>query len=244
MVKSERWQVLIFSGYAQVAAGRFALDAVSSASALCAELAARIPSVGSEPAVRALRDVLVRTVCGLERSAKRDLTASQLGIYIVGITAAADDDELRRAFDAYMRSWGPTPAQNPSRVSARIEQALRMIKDRFSDPTLCVEQVASRVGLSRWHFERLFRRVTGHCFKHELRRVRLRAAIHLLENSVLSVKEITAQTGYSHASDFNRQFRQQQRSTPTQWRRDAELRHRARCSAPPGQGAHDQNLNR
>ena len=51
----------------------------------------------------------------------------------------------------------------------------------------------------------------------------------LLETDVLTVKEIAAELGYAHATEFDRQFKQTFGVTPTEWR----ARRASRATAPP-----------
>jgi AraC family mar-sox-rob regulon transcriptional activator len=97
---------------------------------------------------------------------------------------------------------------------------LKYIERRSSSAALTLADVASEVGLSRWHVDRLLRRHTGRCFKAHVREARLNSAGGLLLTTVLSVKEIATRVGYSHATDLNRQFKRAFSSTPTEWRRE------------------------
>jgi AraC-like DNA-binding protein len=210
---------LRFSNDAQILLGRVAFHEMSGASA-CAEISTMIRSFASADELYAIRNVLLRLVCGLERSAGRTLTAAALARYLGSLLCATRPAELLRAFDSYAQSWLTAPADRPE-TDRRIDIALQLVASRLSDPALSIDEIARAVGLSRWHFQRLFHRVTGHSFTWYVRRVRLERAVHLLEHSMLSVKEISGAVGYTHPGNFNRQCRQILQLTPTQWRRAA-----------------------
>jgi two-component system response regulator YesN len=87
-----------------------------------------------------------------------------------------------------------------------IERSKQVIAAQFSDD-LTDETLANSMNLSRSHFRYLFKEITGMPFKRYLAQVRLNAARSLIEESTLSIKEISARVGYFDTSSFYRAYR-------------------------------------
>jgi AraC-like DNA-binding protein len=150
-------------------------------------------------------------------------------ILMLSMLRADTAAELRIAFSDYLRARSTSAlrmviaARSPD---ARVRQALEYIEHHSASAALTLGDVAAAVGLSKWHVDRLLRRHPGRCFKAHVREARLNAAGGLLTTTVMSVKEIATSVGYSHATDFNRQFKRAFASTPTEWRRARASHHR------------------
>ncbi len=120
--------------------------------------------------------------------------------------------ELRAAWDAASH-------RHELSQDARVTAALEYVRAHYSDRPLRLVDVARAVHVSRWHLERLIRRNTGRCFTWHTRRARVDAACRLLVSSTLLIKEIADRVGYSHATEFTRDFRDLFAVTPSEWRR-------------------------
>ena len=106
----------------------------------------------------------------------------------------------------------------------RVAHFRRILDSRFTEPTLCATCVATAMNLSVWHFIRLIKRETGHGFPWHLRTIRVSRGKQLLEDSALSIKEISGRVGYLHASEFQRHFRREMGLTPSQYRKGVSVR--------------------
>jgi AraC-like DNA-binding protein len=74
------------------------------------------------------------------------------------------------------------------------------------------------VGIAAAHLSRLFRHETGLGIREYSRRVRMRTAAKKLESTTLPIKHIAADLGYRGPADFFRQFKQQFKVTPCEFR--------------------------
>jgi len=88
---------------------------------------------------------------------------------------------------------------------------------------LHLEDMASRIGFSKFHFSRLFKQYTNDTFNDYLNRRRIRAAEELLAvpppaQKILSITEIAMQCGFTSISTFNRLFKQLKNCTPGEFR--------------------------
>jgi len=106
-------------------------------------------------------------------------------------------------------------AETISRLAhVQVERALCAIQDRFTDPSLNLDEVAREVALSAPHITRLLKLHTGLGFLTHLHRKRSYAAHRLLVETNLTVKEIAATVGYRSVTQLNRHFKRYIDSTP------------------------------
>lgn len=74
------------------------------------------------------------------------------------------------------------------------------------------------IGVTAAHLSRLFRLETGLGVREYSKRMRMRAAAHKLTSTALPIKHIAADLGYTSPADFYRQFRNQFKVTPREFR--------------------------
>jgi len=84
---------------------------------------------------------------------------------------------------------------------------------------IALGELAALVGLSPFHFTRMFKQTTGVSPFVYLRRLRAERARALLETGELSVIEIALAVGYDTPQAFARMFRAETGMSPSQWRR-------------------------
>src|SRR5688572_20962028 len=86
------------------------------------------------------------------------------------------------------------------------------------DQDLSLEALASRVGLSQFHFHRLFRSAIGETLKQYTQRLRLeRAASRLVINDA-AILDVALDSGFQSHETFSRQFKRRFRVTPKHYR--------------------------
>ncbi|SDF57225.1 transcriptional regulator, AraC family [Celeribacter baekdonensis] len=83
---------------------------------------------------------------------------------------------------------------------------------------LSLDQLAEVAALSRFHFHRVFRAMTGETVAQAVRRVRLRAAAAELLRGGEPIEAIAARHGYPNLSSFSRAFRDQNAMSPGAFR--------------------------
>jgi AraC family transcriptional regulator len=99
----------------------------------------------------------------------------------------------------------------------RMRRLLEYIETHL-DGDLRLEQLAAEVGVSPFHFARLFRASTGVTPHQYVLEQRVERAKMLLKVPHLSVAEVAAGTGFSSATNFVRSFRLRTGVTPGEWR--------------------------
>lgn len=127
---------------------------------------------------------------------------------------------------------GRMKTQTENRHLTRIERAARLLEERLDAPPDS-SQLAHAVGLSRFHFARIYRAATGESVLETLQRLRACRSLELLADGV-PVTEIAHSVGYETPQAFSRAFRQWTGLAPREARgRAAELVDRFRRPAQP-----------
>ena len=116
-------------------------------------------------------------------------------------------------------SHSERPATGATRSIRRVATVLEYVEENHSRSSCRLEEVARTLRVSRSYLSRLVLRETGLTFNRHLQLARMNTAARLLQASSLSVKEISAATGYEHVPSFDRQFRKHFRMTPGEFRR-------------------------
>lgn len=102
----------------------------------------------------------------------------------------------------------------------RIRDVVRHLDVAYAEP--CgLETLAAMGQVSRFHFIRLFRAVTGESPRQYLIGARLRAAADRLTDTAEPITHIAFDIGFNDISHFNATFRRAFGLSPTAWRRTA-----------------------
>lgn len=124
-------------------------------------------------------------------------------------------DVLREAGKGALRSR-PTGCDD-ARARGRTGAAIELLEQSGSEE-LRLAEIAKHVGLSPYHFLRLFKRECGVTPYQFLIRLRIRRAIQLLRDTKRPVTEIAYQVGFSDLSNFINAFRREVGCSPRQFR--------------------------
>ena len=109
------------------------------------------------------------------------------------------------------------PAALTGREAKRVVEAIRFVESDASRPAQ-LKELAAIAGMSKYHFLRVFRRLTGVTPHQYLVSARLRRAALGLASSRRPVLEIALDAGFGDLSTFNKSFRAAFGLTPTQYR--------------------------
>jgi AraC family transcriptional regulator len=152
------------------------------------------------PPLRGLAGPTARARTALVRAGAFEEIALDLAAAAVSVAGGAGDV--------------PAPA---ARDAARIAPVLRELEARSAEPRTLADLAAS-AGLSRYHFLRTFRSVTGITPHQWLVRARLRDAAHRLVTTRAPVTEIALDVGFDDLSNFVRSFRAEFGTSPRRYR--------------------------
>ncbi|BBI35381.1 AraC family transcriptional regulator [Cohnella abietis] len=99
----------------------------------------------------------------------------------------------------------------------RLSPVFAYIDENYQDK-LTVQLLADHIGLSRFHFSRLFKQVTDKSLVEFINLVRINKSESLLRNTRMNISEIALATGFSDIYYFSRTFKRMKKVSPTNWR--------------------------
>ncbi len=128
----------------------------------------------------------------------------------------------RQGFDeppvrAEDRVTPPRPSVGHTLREVSIKRAIAFIEVRLHTH-LSLDQVAHEAGMSKFHFCRHFKVVTGLTFREFLARRRIARAVELFQNRNRSVTEVYLDVGFKDRSHFARVFRKLTGQPPSSFR--------------------------
>jgi len=104
-----------------------------------------------------------------------------------------------------------------AREARRVVEAIRLVESDAARPVR-LQDLAASAGMSKYHFLRVFRRLTGMTPYQYLLSARMRRAALDLASSRRPVLAIALDSGFGDLSTFNHRFRATFGATPTQYR--------------------------
>ena len=104
-----------------------------------------------------------------------------------------------------------------SEVVRKIEQSIAYMLRHLDEP-LQVATLAAQANISPSHFFALFKRQIGCAPIDYFIRLRMQHACHLLDETILSVKEVAATLGYDDPFYFSRIFKSVNHVAPSEYR--------------------------
>lgn len=104
----------------------------------------------------------------------------------------------------------------------RILRVLAYIHDH-TDGDLSLDALADVAAMSRFHWHRVFRALTGETCAQAVRRIRLHRATGWLVHDTLPVAEVAARCGYPNQRSFSRAFSEAYGISPAAYRRAGRL---------------------
>ncbi|MEX2123466.1 MAG: AraC family transcriptional regulator [Woeseia sp.] len=109
--------------------------------------------------------------------------------------------------------------ESEHRYIERIDRVVGYLNEQ-AEASLTLQNLADIAGVSRFHFHRLYRAITGETPSATLRRLRLARAANMLKNTQKSITEIAFDVGYESSQAFSKAFRRVTGSSASGLRRD------------------------
>jgi AraC-like DNA-binding protein/CheY-like chemotaxis protein len=103
-------------------------------------------------------------------------------------------------------------------VDGTVQQAVDVISARFAEPSLNPRTIAESVGARLSTLDVAFKREMACTITEYVRGVRLERAAKLLVTTNRTIKEIWAEMGYNHASNFDHDFKRRFGVSPREFR--------------------------
>lgn len=98
-----------------------------------------------------------------------------------------------------------------------MKRVMKVINENMDNPELSVEVVADKVGISRVHFYRKMKDLTGQSPRDFLKYVRLKEAARLLADKNYDITGVSVATGFKSLSAFSTSFKALYGLTPSEW---------------------------
>jgi AraC-like DNA-binding protein len=125
-----------------------------------------------------------------------------------GPTAPAGTQALESTRVAYEHRW----------YGENLQRALLFVEGHLNT-TLSLDDVAREAGMSKFHFCRVIKRVTGLTFRAFLAHRRISQSIELLKDAQRSLTDVYLNVGFKDMSHFSRVFRRVTGKPPSRFRR-------------------------
>jgi AraC family transcriptional regulator len=110
------------------------------------------------------------------------------------------------------------PCRQNALPSAKLRRAIAFMETHLQEP-FDLTQLAQGVGMSEFHFSRLFKKAMGLSPSHHFIRQRVAKAQRLLQETNTSIIEVAMAVGYSSPSHFAQIFRRETGISPRAYRR-------------------------
>ncbi len=111
-------------------------------------------------------------------------------------------------------------------MSPNYEKRMLRVLDYIRDNPagdLSLDKLAEVAAMSRFHWHRVFREITGETCAQTIRRIRMFRAANMLVQTDKTVAEIAALVGYDNVQSFGRSFRGAFGKTPVVFRQSSDL---------------------
>ena len=165
------------------------------------------------------RDVEIRNpaVLKIQDNGIKQLFESILRNYHVGVSV--DFRCMSLLYELLARLEEFRSGNNANKTYDKIRAVKEYIEQRYSDPSVYIESIASEFGVSTSYLRREFSKAYGISPVVFLRKVRVNNAKNMLEAGYLSVEEIAEHCGFSSASYFIQVFHKTVGETPSGYRK-------------------------
>ncbi len=101
-----------------------------------------------------------------------------------------------------------------------LTRVIKVINEHIDDPELNVEVIADKVGISRVHFYRKMKELTGQSPREFLKTIRLKEAARLLTEKNLDITTVCVETGFRNLSSFSTSFKGVYGISPTEYAKE------------------------
>jgi len=117
----------------------------------------------------------------------------------------SSSDASRWVYEILLSLLGKAPVRGMEEHDSSIVESVRYIKAHYADP-IQLQDIADSIGMSVYHFSRLFKKEMGYTPHEYLVSERINAAKYLLKTTDLSNKTIAFNVGYQNESNFVSSF--------------------------------------
>ena len=98
-----------------------------------------------------------------------------------------------------------------------LSSLVQMVEENLGDENLSVDEMGTKLGISRVHLYRKIKKLTGLSVSEFVTSVKLKKSTELLLNSGKSISEIAYEVGFTSPSYFSRCFREYFKMAPSEY---------------------------
>lgn len=108
----------------------------------------------------------------------------------------------------------------PSKISENtdLSRIISYIGENYSKKGISIDEVAQNTSLSNYQVRKEIQANYKCTFNEYIRKIRIEEGARLLSEGIHDVKQIANEVGFSHASSFNRAFKQEKGLSPTEFK--------------------------
>lgn len=99
-------------------------------------------------------------------------------------------------------------------------ESIQYIREHYTDPGISVDQIAGSFHISTSYFSRMFNEICQSSFPEYVNDLRLNFSAQLIRDTELSVKDVSAKSGFSSVSYFSAQFKRKYGVSPSTYRKN------------------------
>lgn len=126
---------------------------------------------------------------------------------------------------AMENGYRPCKRCRPELIQSNEEEIIssaKLVLEQEYRRTISLDQLALKVGVSKFHLQRLFKKCTGISPLEYVTNLRISEAIEKLQTED-SITDIAYQLGFKSSSHFSSVFRNQTGYTPSEYRKGAKI---------------------
>ena len=111
----------------------------------------------------------------------------------------------------------PVPELWDGQGSRYVRQAVAYIREHYSDPDICVSEIAGALGISEGHLSHMFKKEPGGTILFWMTRCRIREAIRLLKEGRMKIYDVAEASGYRDIAYSSSTFKRITGHSPSEY---------------------------
>lgn len=170
------------------------------------------------PAFSSMRDTFIDIIDFMKHTSQKDGEAADGG-HIDDLTSQLYiRASLMRMLSILLRYQMFIPIErNYNKRVEEIKAVLTYIKEHYKEK-IYIRDLSGLINMNEQYFCRFFKKAIGRSPVVYINEYRIRQAIHLLDETDLSVTEICLECGYNNIGNFLKEFRKYTKTTPLKYR--------------------------
>lgn len=163
-------------------------------------------------------DVAIKALrCGAKDYIKKPFSPEELAEKIDFFLSLKGSDPIRRKAALFRETKWTDTAGDPSGNLCRIRKVIQYLDGNYMEKA-SVRKAAGLACLSKRHFQRTFKKVTGASYRDYVNRLRVENAGEMLRTTAHTITMIAYTVGYCDLTCFERIFKKITGATPSHYR--------------------------